>query len=364
MTDKLFTPGRLGRIEIANRVVMAPLTRNRAFDRVPTDLMVEYYRQRAGAGLIVSEGTQISPVGQGYAWTPGIHTPAQVAGWRRVTDAVHAEGGRIVCQIWHVGRISLPAIIEGGLTPVAPSAIAARAKTFDGTNFAETGVPHALTLPEIEATLADYAHAAACAVEAGFDGVEIHAANGYLIDQFLRDTSNARTDAYGGPIANRVRFLREVLAAVTGAIGADRTGIRVSPWSNANAVGLDSDTPALCAAVAEVLNAHDLAFVHVVEGQTGGPRDTPDATLAAFRASLKAPYIANNGYTREMAVSAVASGRADAVAFGRAFIANPDLPARLRADVPLTPPRKEFFYGGGAEGYTDYPVLPVAVGRA
>lgn len=364
MSDTLFSPGRLGRIEIANRIVMAPLTRNRAFDRVPTDLMVEYYRQRASAGLIVTEGTQISPVGQGYAWTPGIHTPEQVAGWRKVTGAVHAAGGKIVCQIWHVGRISLPAIIEGGLTPVAPSAISAHSKTFDGHSFAETGVPHALTIPEIQATLADYAHAAKCAVEAGFDGVEIHAANGYLIDQFLRDTSNTRTDAYGGSIANRVRFLREVVETVTAAIGADRTGIRLSPWSNANNVGIDSDTPALFAAVAEVLNAHDLAFVHVVEGQTGGPRDYPEEKLAAFRAALTAPYVANNGYTRDLAVSAVASGTAYAVAYGRAFISNPDLPARLRADAPLTPPRKEFFYGGGAEGYTDYPTLQVATGQA
>lgn len=357
MTDSLFSPGRLGAIDIANRIVMAPLTRNRAFDRVPTEMTVEYYRQRAGAGLIVSEGTQISPVGQGYAWTPGIHTPAQVAGWRKVTDAVHAAGGKIVCQIWHVGRISLPSVIEGGLMPVAPSAISARSKTFDGTGFAETGVPHALTIPEIQATLADYAHAAKCAIEAGFDGVEIHAANGYLIDQFLRDTSNTRTDAYGGSVENRVRFLREVVAAVTGAIGAERTGIRLSPWSNANNVGLDSDTPALFAAVAQALNAHDLAFVHVVEGQTGGPRDYPEDQFEAFRAALRAPYVANNGYTRDMAVTAVASGAAYAVAFGKAFIANPDLPARLRADAPLNPTRNALFYGGGAEGYTDYPTL-------
>lgn len=357
MTDTLFSPGRLGAIEIANRIVMAPLTRNRAFDRVPTALMAEYYRQRAGAGLIVSEGTQISPVGQGYAWTPGIHTPEQVAGWKTVTEAVHAAGGKIVCQIWHVGRISLPTIIEGGLSPVAPSAISAHSKTFDGKGFAETGVPHALSVDEIAATLKDYAHAAACAIEAGFDGVEIHAANGYLIDQFLRDTSNTRTDSYGGPIANRVRFLKEVVAAVVGAIGAGRTGIRLSPWSNANNVGIDSDTPALFAEVAREINAANLAFVHVVEGQTGGPRDCPEAELVALREAFTVPYIANNGYDGATAAEAVASGRAYAVAFGRPFIANPDLPARLEQGAALNPLRPEFLYGGGAEGYTDYPAL-------
>ena len=356
MSDTLFSPGRLGRIEIANRIIMAPLTRNRAFELVPTDLMVEYYRQRASAGLIVTEGTQISPMGQGYAWTPGIHTPEQVKGWRKITEAVHAAGGKIVAQLWHVGRISHPSLLNGA-QPVAPSAISAEAKTFDGKGFVETVEPRALRENEIPGIMADYAHAARCADEAGFDGVEIHAANGYLIDQFLRDTANTRTDDYGGTIANRVRFLREVLAAVTGAIGADRTGIRLSPWSNANNIGIDSDTPALFAAVAEALNAHDLAFVHVVEGQTGGPRDWPAGGIEAFRAALKAPYIANNGYTRDTAVSAVATGAAYAVAFGKAFIANPDLPARLKADAPLNPPRQALFYGGGAEGYTDYPTL-------
>lgn len=356
MTDTLFSPGQLGQIEIANRLVMAPLTRNRAPDLVPTELTVEYYRQRASAGLIVSEGTQISPMGQGYAWTPGIYSPEQVAGWRKVTDAVHAAGGKIVAQLWHVGRISHPSLLNGAL-PVAPSAISAHAKTFDGTGFVETVTPRALEADEIPAIFAEYAHAARCADEAGFDGVEIHAANGYLIDQFLRDTSNHRTDDWGGPIANRVRFLAGVLEAVVGVLGAGRTGIRLSPWSNANNVGLDSDTPALFAAVAEVLNAHPLAFVHVVEGQTGGPRDYPEAELAAFRAALTAPYIANNGYTRATALAAVASGAAYAVAFGRPFIANPDLPARLAADAPLNPLRPALLYGGGAEGYTDYPAL-------
>lgn len=358
MTEPLFSPGRLGEIEIANRLVMAPLTRNRAPERVPTELMIDYYRQRASAGLIVTEGTQISPVAQGYAWTPGIHTEAQVEGWRKIVDAVHAEGGKIVPQIWHVGRISHPSIIEGGLSPVGPSALSAGAKTFDGTGFVETVQPRAMTEEDIARTLEDYAHAARCAQAAGFDGVEIHAANGYLIDQFLRDTSNRRTDGYGGSIANRVRFLAEVVDAVVGVWGPGRVGVRISPFSNANNVGLDSDTPALFAAAIDALNARPLAFVHMVEGATGGPRDWPAGALEGLRDRITAPYIANNGYTRAMALEAVASGTADAVAFGRPFIANPDLPERLERDAPLSPVRAELLYGGGAAGYTDYPTLP------
>lgn len=356
MTETLFTPGRLGEIEIANRLVMAPLTRNRAPDRVPTELMVEYYRQRASAGLIVTEGTQISAVAQGYAWTPGIHTEEQVAGWRRITDAVHAEGGKIVPQLWHVGRISHPDVIDGAV-PVAPSALSAASKTFNGQGFVETVTPRAMTEADIAQTLADYAHAAACAKEAGFDGIEIHGANGYLIDQFLRDTSNKRTDGYGGSIANRVRFLSEVVDAVIGVWGPGRVGIRLSPFSNANNVGIDSDTPALFGAVIDALNARPLAFVHMVEGQTGGPRDWPAGALEALRDAVTAPYIANNGYTRALALETVAAGKAEAVAFGKAFIANPDLPARLAADAELNPLRATLLYGGGAEGYTDYPFL-------
>lgn len=352
----LLTQGQLGAIEIANRLVMAPLTRNRAPEGLPTNLMVEYYRQRATAGLIVTEGAQISPIAQGYAWTPGIHTEAQVAAWRKVTEAVHAAGGKIVVQLWHVGRISHPNVL-GGAQPVAPSPISAASKTFDGTGFVETAEPRALSLEEIAATVADYAHATRCAREAGFDGVEIHAANGYLIDQFLRDTSNQRTDAYGGTIENRVRFLTEVVDAVTGAWEPGRVGIRLSPFSNANNVGLDSDTPALFGAVIAALNARGLAFVHMVEGQTGGAREWPEGALEALRARITAPYIANNGYSRAMALEAVAAGRAAAVAFGRAFIANPDLVERLKRDAPLNPLRAALLYGGGAEGYTDYPTL-------
>ncbi|MBN2740173.1 MAG: alkene reductase [Rhodobacteraceae bacterium] len=355
MTDMLFTPTTLGQIEIANRFVMAPLTRNRAPALTPTDLTVEYYRQRATAGLIISEGTQISPMGQGYAWTPGIYNDEQVAGWRKVTDAVHGAGSKIVAQIWHVGRISVPQLLDGR-DPVAPSAIAAGAKTFDGTGFVETPVPHALTLDEIAATVADYRNAAECAKAAGFDGVEIHAANGYLIDQFLRDTSNTRTDSYGGSIENRMRFLREVVETVTDVWGPGRVGIRLSPWSNANNVGISSDTPELFGAVVDFLNTQDLAFVHLIEGQTGGARDWPEGAIETLRDRITAPYIANNGYSHEMAEAALAEGAA-AVAFGRLFIANPDLPQRFKTGAALNPLDGDHLYGGGAEGYTDYPTL-------
>ena len=357
MTDKLFTPLTAGAIEMKNRVVMAPLTRNRAYaGDVPGDLHVDYYRQRAGAGLIVTEGSQISPQAKGYTATPGIYSQAQVAGWRRVTEAVHAAGGRIVIQLWHVGRVSHPDLLDGG-APVAPSAIPAKSRTYVNGAFLETGAPRALTEAEIAATVEDYRKAAANAIAAGFDGVEIHGANGYLIDQFLRDSSNKRTDGYGGPVENRIRFLREVLAAVTGEIGASRTGIRLSPWSNANDVGLDSDTAGLFGAVVDQLNAAGLAFLHMVEGQTGGPRDWPAGGIEALRARFKGVWIANNGYTRDMAVQAVASGAADAVAFGKLYISNPDLAERLAQDAPLNPLPTAGLYGGGAEGYTDYPTL-------
>lgn len=351
---QLFTPTTLGDIEISNRVVMAPLTRNRAPDGVPTDAMVEYYRQRATMGLIVTEGAQVSLLGRGYAWTPGIYTQEQAAGWRKVTDAVHAAGGKIVVQLWHVGRISHPTLLNGA-DPVGPSALAAASKTFDGKGFIETATPRALALSEIPGVVDEFRKAAKLAMEAGFDGVEIHGANGYLIDQFLRDTSNTRTDDYGGSIENRVRFAREVVEAVTGEIGAGRVGIRFSPYSDANAIGIDSDTPALFGAVIEMLNQFDLAYVHGIEGQTGGARDHL-AALAALQAKIKAPYIANNGYDAEMAEAAIADGAA-AVAFGRKAIANPDLVARLKAGGPFNDLNGDRLYGGGADGYTDYPTL-------
>ncbi len=360
MTDPLFTPFHAGAIALKNRVVMAPLTRNRAHqpDDAPYDIHVEYYTQRATAGLIITEATQISPEGKGYFATPGIYSEAQVAGWRAVTDAVHAAGGKIVMQLWHVGRVSHTSLQLNGQPPVAPSAIAADSKTFDGQGFVATSVPRALDIEEMPRLVADYRHAAENAKAAGFDGVEVHAANGYLLDQFLRDTSNKRTDAYGGSIENRARLLGEVLAAVVEVWGADRVGIRLSPFSNANAVGLDSDTMALFGHVVDILNQHALAYVHFVEGETGGSRDLPAGMdLQALRSRLTAPYMANNGYDRGMALAAVANGHADLIAFGKPFIANPDLVARLQADAPMNPLDAATMYGGDRKGYTDYPVL-------
>jgi N-ethylmaleimide reductase len=359
MTDALFTPFTLGDITVKNRIVMAPLTRNRALaeDDTPYDIHVEYYAQRAGAGLIITEGTQISPEGKGYAWTPGIYSDAQVAGWKKVTDAVHAKGGRIAAQLWHVGRISHTSLQVGGAAPVAPSAIGAASKTFDGTAFLETSVPRALELAEIPRVIEDFRRAARNAAAAGFDGVEIHAANGYLIDQFLRDTANTRTDAYGGSAENRVRFLKEVVAAVTEILGPGRVGVRLSPFSNANNVGIDSDTLATFGAAIDVLNAAGVAFLHMVEGQTGGARDWPAGAVESLRDRFQGAYIANNGYTRDTAVAAVASGKVDLVAFGRLYISNPDLAERLEAGAPLNPLPTSGLYGGGRAGYTDYPTL-------
>ena len=361
----LFDPIRLGDIDVATRIVMAPLTRNRASaGQVPNALMAQYYAQRAnpatGAGLIVSEATQISPEGQGYLDTPGLFNSAQVAGWRRVTDAVHAEGGRIVVQLWHVGRISHVSLQPGGQAPVSSTATPAKTKTFIAEGFADVSAPRALRTDEIAGVVQQYRVAAELAIEAGFDGVEVHAANGYLIEQFLRDSINDRTDAYGGSIENRARFLVEVMQAVTGAIGGGRTGLRLSPVTPANDAGLDSHTQQLFEHVGRQLAPLKLAFVHVVEGATGGPRDVAPFDYAALRAAFGAPWMVNNGYTRQMALDAVAGGTADLVAFGRPFISNPDLGRRLREDAPMNELRPALLYGGGAEGYTDYPALAAA----
>ncbi|HEX7775177.1 MAG TPA: alkene reductase [Parvibaculum sp.] len=355
---KLFTPLTIGDIALSNRVVMAPLTRNRAThgSDAPNALNVEYYRQRASAGLIISEGTQISQQGQGYIWTPGIYSEAQVEGWKAVTEAVHAEGGKIVAQIWHVGRVSHVSLQPGNKAPVAPSAVAARTKTYIESGFAEVSQPRALPAEELPGIVADYARAAENARKAGFDGIEIHGANGYLIDQFLKDGTNQRTDAYGGSVENRVRFPLEVVDAVTKAIGKGRVGIRISPVSPANGIS-DSDPQAVFGHFVAELGARGLAFLHVVEGATGGPRDIAPFNYDALRKAFKGAYIANNGFDRETAIAAVQSGRADAIAFGKAFIANPDLVERLERNAPLNTPQAETFYGGDARGYTDYPAL-------
>lgn len=356
---KLFQPGRIGDIEIANRVVMAPLTRCRA-DEAAGDipgsaLNVEYYRQRSNAGLIISEGTQVSPLGKGYMATPGIYSEAQVEGWKPITQAVHAAGSKIVAQIWHVGRITHPDL-TGGAQPVAPSAIAPQVVAYTRNGKVEAPVPHALTIDEIAEVVAQFRRAAANAIRAGFDGVEIHGANGYLVDQFLRDGANQRTDAYGGSIENRCRFALELVDAVVAEIGAGRVGIRLSPLTPANDLS-DSNPQALFGHLVEQLDQRGIAFLHVVEGATGGPRDLPGFDYAGARQAFKGVYIANNGYDRELAIDAVESGRADAVAFGRQYIANPDLVQRLKQGAALNQPNPQTFYTPGPVGYTDYPVL-------
>ena len=361
----LFDPIRVGDIDLATRIVMAPLTRNRASPgQVPNELMREYYAQRAdpasGAGLIVTEATQVCPEGQGYLDTPGIHSAEQVAGWRRITDAVHARGGRIVVQLWHVGRISHVSLQRGGQAPVSSTARPAGTKTYIAGGFATCSPPRALATEEIPGVVEQYRRAALNAMAAGFDGVEVHGANGYLIDQFLRDSINDRSDAYGGAIENRIRFLREVMQAVTGAIGGGRTGLRLSPVTPSNDAAPDSDPQALHEQVHRMLAPLKLAYLHVVEGQTGGARDFAPFDYAALRRQFNGAWMVNNGYSRVMALQAVASGAADLVAFGKAFIANPDLGRRLREDAPLNAPDVATFYGGGAAGYTDYPTLDAA----
>lgn len=358
MTEKLFTPIQLGDITLPNRVFMSPLTRNRASDEVnaPHALHEEYYAQRASAGLIITEATQISPEGKGYAWTPGIHSDEQVVAWKRVTDAVHRKGGRIAMQLWHVGRISHTSLQPGGQAPVAPSAIAAKAKTFDGQGFVDTSTPRALETEEIPRLLQDYRKAAENAKRAGFDAVEIHAANGYLLDQFLRDSSNKRTDKYGGSIDNRTRLLKEVFETVTSVWDPRKVGVRFGPYSNANDVS-DSDPVALFSKAYALADEAGLGFLDIIEGQTGGDRDAPESGLAELRTHFSGLYVANNGFDRALAIERVENGKADAIAFGRPFIANPDLVERLEQDAPLNESNKETWYGGGAEGYTDYPTL-------
>jgi N-ethylmaleimide reductase len=354
----LFDPIRLGDLELANRVVMAPLTRNRAGPgQVPSALAVEYYRQRASAGLIISEATQVCAEGQGYLDTPGIHSAAQVAGWRRVTDAVHAEGGRIVAQLWHVGRISHVSLQPDGQAPVSSTARPAQARTLTREGWLPVSAPRPLRTDEMPAVVASYRHAARCAMDAGFDGVEVHGANGYLIEQFLRDSINDRTDAYGGPIANRVRLLVEVMQAVVEEIGGGRTGLRLSPVTPANDAGPDSDPQALYEHAVAQLAPLKLAFLEVVEGSTGGPRDFAPFDYAALRRRFDGPWMVNNGYQRQMAMDIVAGGTADLVSFGRPFIGHPDLVRRLRDDAPLAAFDRKTLYAGGATGYTDYPTL-------
>lgn len=353
MTD-LFSDFQLGSLKLGNRMIMAPMTRNRSPEGIPTLLMVEYYTQRAGAGLIVTEGAQISAQAVGYPATPGIYLDAQVDGWRSLTDAVHAKGSHIFVQLWHCGRVSHPDFHAGEL-PVAPSAIRPDGQAFTWEGLKDFVTPRALTLQEIPDIISQYRHAAANAIAAGFDGVEIHAANGYLLDQFLRDGSNSREDHYGGSIENRARLLLEVTAAVCDEIGSNRVGIRISPINGFNDMH-DSDPRALFNHVASALAALQPAYLHVVEvtmtGETDGAVD-----MQEIHRRFGGCYIANGGYDKARGNAAIASGAADLIAYGIPFLANPDLPERFRKDTALNSADFSTLYGGDSHGYTDYPTL-------
>jgi N-ethylmaleimide reductase len=355
--SKLFEPYKLGPLTLPNRLVMAPLTRNRAAAGfVPGPLAAEYYGQRASAGLLVTEASQVSQQGQGYQDTPGIYSKEQVAGWRKVTERVHAQGGRIFLQLWHVGRISHSSLQPNGGAPVGPSAIRAKGKTFVGGTFTDISEPRALALDEIPGIIEDFRRAAANALQAGFDGVEIHGANGYLLDQFAKDGANKRTDAYGGGIENRAKLMLEVAKVVASEAGPERTGIRISPVTPSNDIS-DSGPQPLFDHIVDGLNALKLVYLHVVEGATGGPRDIAPFDYASLRRRFKGAYIANNGYDFELANKVLNADAADLIAFGKLYIANPDLAERLQRGAPLNTPDKATFYGGSAKGYTDYPVL-------
>jgi N-ethylmaleimide reductase len=365
--SSLFDPIQAGDLHLRNRIVMAPLTRNRSPNAVPSDLAVTYYRQRVSAGLLITEATAISQQGQGYSDVPGLYGTEQLDAWKRVTHAVHEEGGKIVVQLWHVGRVSHTSLQPEGRQPVAPSAIAAKTKTVLIRNgapvFVDTSEPRALDATELPDIVHTYAAAARNAIgSSGFDGVEIHGANGYLLDQFLKTGSNKRTDDYGGSIQNRARLLLEVTRAIADAIGGGKTGIRLSPVTPAND-SQDNDPQPLFEYVVRQLAPLNLAYLHIIEGSTGGPREIPDrpfdynAMRAAYRhAGGQGAWMVNNGYDKALAEEALKHG-ADLVAFGKPFISNPDLVRRLRQDAPLNPWDKNTFYGGGEAGYIDYPAL-------
>jgi N-ethylmaleimide reductase len=375
-TASLFDPIQVGDIHLANRIAMAPLTRNRAPNAVPADITATYYAQRASAGLLITEATAISHQGQGYADVPGLYGTEQLDAWKKVTTAVHEAGGKIVTQLWHVGRISHNDLQPDGGAPVAPSALIAKAKTYlidretGKGSFAPTSQPRALDASELPGIVHTYAAAARNAVEtAGFDGVEIHGANGYLLDQFLKTGANQRTDDYGGSIENRARLLLEATRAAVDAVGGGKVGIRLSPVTPANDI-VDEDPQPLFDYVIRQLAPLGLAYIHIIEGATGGPRELPDhpfdyaALKTAYReAGGKGAWMVNNAYDAGLAQKVVADGTADIVAFGKLYIANPDLVERLRTKAPLNAWDQSTFYGGGEKGYTDYPTLAEATAK-
>lgn len=360
----LFQPYTLGSLALPNRIVMPPMTRSRASQPgdVANDLMAQYYAQRASAGLIVAEGTWISPLGKGYAWTPGIHTAEQVAGWRKVTDAVHAAGGRIFAQLWHVGRLSHTSLL-GGQAPVSSSAIQAKGVNVfvadhDGTpGFVQASQPRVLTVPEIHAIVDEYRQAARNAMAAGFDGVELHAANGYLVNQFIDSEANDRTDQYGGSLDNRLRFLEEVAQALVEGTGSgQRVGIRLAPLTTLNGC-VDADPETTYTAAAERLGRIGVGYLHIAEADWEDAPHMPMAFKQRLRAVYPGTLIYAGKYSAERANVALSEGWADLIAFGRPFVANPDLPARLQAGATLTPHDRNTLFGGGAQGLIDYPVM-------
>lgn len=361
----LFEPIHLGAIALGNRIVMAPLTRGRSgVDRIPNNLMTEYYQQRASAGLIITEATQISAQAAGWGETPGIYADAQFQAWQRITSAVHQQGGKIVLQIWHTGRASHPDFQLNGALPISASAVkpAGEIHTIQGKKPFVT--PKAASLEEISGIIQDFAQATRNARQAGFDGVEIHAANGYLIDQFLRDGTNQRQDAYGGPIENRVRFLLEVTEAVVNAWSADHVGVRLSPTNAFNDMA-DSNPIATFTHTAQALNSYNLAYLHILEALPGHMLAVEGERVSPYiRQAFHGPLMINGGYDATSGAAAITNQEADLVAYGVPFIANPDLPERFAKQAPLNEPDPSTFYTRGAEGYTDYPFLDPLVTAA
>ncbi|MCX6074096.1 MAG: alkene reductase [Campylobacterales bacterium] len=353
----LFSSIQIGKYNLKNRIFMAPMTRCRSLhNNIPNEMMADYYSQRASAGLIITEATQISTKGIGYPYTPGIHTPEQVQGWRKVTNAVHDKGGKIFLQLWHVGRISHP-VYHNGELPVAPSAIKPAGSIYTYEGMKEFVVPHALSTDEIKNVVQDYVAGAKNAIEAGFDGVEIHGANGYLIDQFLRDGTNHREDSYGGSIERRARFLFEIVEGITSAIGSDKTGLRLSPSGTFNDMK-DSDPQKHFTYICEKLNGFDLAYLHIIDALDGDIRHGANVVeLSLLREAYKGVLVANGGYDKERGDLVIKNGEADAISFASLFLANPDLPERFKANAQLNVPNSDTFYTQDEKGYLDYPIL-------
>ncbi|MEZ9056779.1 alkene reductase [Vibrio pelagius] len=361
MKDALFQLIQLGSLTLANRIVMPPMTRSRATQpgNIANEMMAEYYAQRASAGLIIAEGTQISAMGQGYAWTPGIYTQEQIAGWKKVTDAVHQKGGKIFAQLWHVGRVTHPDNI-GGEQPISSSALKAEnVKVFidngtDEPGFVDVVEPREMTKDDIKIVIEQYRQAALNAIEAGFDGIELHAANGYLVNQFIDSEANNRTDEYGGSIENRLRFLGEVVEAMVDAIGAERVGVRLAPFTSLNGT-VDATPVETYTAAAALLNLHNIVYLHIAEVDWDDAPETPKAFKTAVREAYQGVLIWAGRYNSERGEEAVAEGTADMIGFGRPFVANPDLPSRIQNGYPLAEYDPNTLFGGAEKGLTDYP---------